>query len=781
MIFRLKVVVFGAVQGVGFRPFVFRLTQEANLSGYVLNTSSGVIIEVEGVRDDLDNFIIKLESEKPANSIIQSLEFSFLDPIGFNNFEIRESQTDEEISAVILPDIAVCQDCLDEMYDPEDRRYLYPFINCTHCGPRFSIIKSLPYDRPNTSMQDFEMCGDCRSEYTDPVNRRFHAQPIACHVCGPHLELWDNAGKKQVSHHDALLRTIEYITKGKIIALKGLGGYQLIVNAMDDEVIGKLRHRKNREEKPFAVMFPNLETVKQICEVSEYEKRSLLSVESPIILLRKKKLFNNFSFSFHGNIAPNNPYLGVMLPYTPLHHLLMKQLNQPIIATSGNISEEPMCIDEKQALHKLSKIADYFLVHNRPIVRHVDDSIVRIIMDREMVLRRARGYAPLPIKYPSQMKGIEVDNRSYLAVGAQLKNSIAVKKKQNVFLSQHIGDLVTKEALTTFEQVISDFEGLYDLKPDMVVSDLHPDYLSTKFADEKYLNVIKVQHHEAHIAACRAENQVSGEALGISWDGTGYGRDGSVWGGEFFLSDDRSIKHLGQFRKFPLPGGEKAITEPRRTAIGLLFEMYGPQLFDSQSAIFNYFSPKELLYIKQMLIKKLNCPMSSSAGRLFDATASLLDIRQKIKYEGQAAMMLEYLANVKETGKYLYSMSQTLPVNIDWQPMFENILKDISNGVDRQRIAMKFHNTLADIILTMAQHFKVHKVVLSGGCFQNSILLTRTVNYLSKNKFHVYWHQRVPPNDGGIALGQIILADMQRIEKKILHEKTKAEKVLSEN
>jgi hydrogenase maturation protein HypF len=781
MMSRVKVVVLGAVQGVGFRPFVYRLAQDAKLNGYVLNTSSGVIIEVEGVKNDLDNFIFKLESEKPTNSIIQSLEFSFLDPIGFTNFEIRESQADEESSATILPDIAVCQDCLDEMFDPENRRYLYPFINCTNCGPRFSIIKSLPYDRPSTTMRDFEMCGDCRSEYTDPLNRRFHAQPIACHACGPHLALWDNSGKKQVSQHEALLKTTEYIKKGKIIALKGLGGYQLIVSAMDSGAIEKLRHRKNREEKPFALMFPNLETVKQMCEVSEYEKRSILSVESPIVLLRKKKTLNNSPFLLCENIAPNNPYLGVMLPYTPLHHLLMKQLNSPIIATSGNISEEPMCIDEKQALEKLSKIADYFLVHNRPIARHVDDSIVKITLNREMLLRRARGYAPLPIELSSQITELETNSRSYLAVGAQLKNSIAVSKKQNVFLSQHIGDLATEEALTTFEEVVSDFTKLYDLKPDIVITDLHPEYLSTKFADDNYLCVRRVQHHEAHIAACRAENQVSGEALGVSWDGTGYGIDGSVWGGEFFLSDDLLIKHIGQFRKFPLPGGEKAITEPRRTAMGLLFEMYGAQVFDSQSTIFNYFSTRELFYIKQMLIKKVNCPLSSSAGRLFDAVASLLDIRQTIKFEGQAAMMLEFSTDDDETGKYSYSISPKIPVVIDWQPIFENILQDIRNEIDRRQIAMKFHNTLADIILGMTKKVGMKKVVLSGGCFQNSVLLSRTVNYLLEHKCQVYWHQRVPPNDGGIALGQIFFAHRQMLENKRLPEKTKSEKILSEN
>ncbi|MDP2366451.1 MAG: carbamoyltransferase HypF, partial [Ignavibacteria bacterium] len=477
MIKRLSIFVRGAVQGVGFRPFVYRIANELKLKGYVLNSSAGVKIEVEGMPNRLSGFLFKLQYEKPPLAIINSIESFYLPANGFKDFIIEQSIENLETTTLILPDFAVCNDCLKEMFDPNDRRYLYPFINCTNCGPRFSIIVKLPYDRPNTSMKIFLMCNDCKREYENPSDRRFHAQPTACPVCGPQIELWDSTGKALVEKHSALLLAAEKIKSGFIVALKGLGGFQLIVDAENFSAVQKLRNRKHRDEKPFALMFPSIESIKKVCEINKEEERILLSPESPIVIVKKK----NISSQLAENVAPFNPNLGVMLPYTPLHHLLMKELDRPIVATSGNLSEEPICIDNEEALKRLINIADYFLVHNRPIVRHVDDSIVRVINNRQMIMRRARGFAPLPINIVCNDD--EEKNISLLAVGAHLKNTIALKVKDNIFISQHIGDLSTEESNKAFKDVINDFLDLYNVKEHKVISDLHPDYLSTKFAE----------------------------------------------------------------------------------------------------------------------------------------------------------------------------------------------------------------------------------------------------------------------------------------------------------
>ncbi|MCL4551268.1 MAG: carbamoyltransferase HypF [Bacteroidetes bacterium] len=761
---RLKIVVRGAVQGVGFRPFIYRIATEMNLNGCVLNSTAGVMIEVEGEKELLNKFLFRIEKDKPPVSIINSLEFSFLDPVGFENFQILNSDSKEKASTLILPDIAICDDCKREMLDPNDRRYLYPFINCTNCGPRFSIIESLPYDRPNTSMKIFEMCDDCRREYNDPMNRRFHAQPIACPNCGPHIELWDEHGELLLTKNEALQRSAEIIREGKIIALKGLGGFQLIVDALNTDAVRRLRMRKRREEKPFALMFPTLNEVKKVCEVSKFEERLLQSSESPIVLLKKiKQQIKSNGREISESAAPDNPYFGAMLPYTPLHVLLLRELNIPIVATSANISEEPIVIDEHEALKKLSGIADYYLVHNRPIVRHVDDSIVRIVRDREMVMRRARGYAPLPVTINTKHDSGETKN--ILAVGGHLKNTVALLVDKNIFTSQHIGDLSTAESFNTFEKVIRDFQTLYESSDVLAACDLHPDYVSTKFAKEKFGDVIQIQHHKAHVAACRMENQVEGEALGVSWDGTGFGYDETIWGGEFFVTNDNGdYKHFAQLKKFHLPGGELAIKEPRRSAIGILYESFGDNLFDQDVELLDQFSAQELKLIRQMLEKKINSPLTSSAGRLFDGIASLLGIKQKLNYEGQAAMMLEFSADESEYASYPFEIIDTEPLTIDWRPIIKEILSyRAKNSVGK--ISARFHNTLAEIICEVAKRSKLNKVVLSGGCFQNAYLLNRTIEKLQKNNFSVYWHQRIPPNDGGIAVGQIALA-LNRLSKE---------------
>jgi len=753
---RVHIAIRGAVQGVGFRPFVYRLATEMGLPGWVLNSPQGVFIEVEGEKEQLDSFVLRLESEKPPRAYIQSLEFSFLDPVEYRHFEIRESGTEGSRTALVLPDIATCEDCLREIFDPNNRRYRYPFTNCTNCGPRFTIIEALPYDRPNTSMKRFALCPACRREYEDPADRRFHAQPNACPVCGPKLEFWDEAGDTFASHDDALMQALEQIRAGKIVAVKGLGGFHLMVDARDHGAIARLRERKHREEKPFALMFPTLESICAECEVSAFEERLLTSAESPIVLLVHKQT-GRPAAGVADSVAPRNPYLGAMLPYTPLHHLLMRELGFPVVATSGNLSEEPICTDEHEALVRLRGIADGFLVHNRPIVRHVDDSIVRVLLGRELVVRRSRGYAPLPWKLRSS--GPEI-----LAVGGHLKNTIAMTVENNVFISQHIGDLENAEATEAFRKVIGSFEAIYGVKPRHVAADMHPEYLSTKFAGDYGSTVVPVQHHYAHVAACMAENELEGRVLGVAWDGTGYGLDGTIWGGEFLLADNVSFQRVGSLREFSLPGSERAIKEPRRTAVGLLYEIYGAKLPDRMAApVWQAFGSGEIALLMQMLGKGVNSPRTSSAGRLFDAVASITGLRQKMNFEGQAAMELEFSIEPNEEAYPIELKDESAAPNagriiLDWEPLVRALLKDLGGGVGLGVMAARFHNGLVQAVVSVAERIGQERVVLSGGCFQNKYLTERAVRRLEARGFRPYWHQRVPPNDGGIALGQAAVA-----------------------
>lgn len=749
MVERLKITIRGAVQGVGFRPFIFRLANELNLKGFVLNSSKGIFIEVEGQTDKLKEFIIRIEKEKPPISIIQSFEYSFLDAVGYDEFIIKKSEKDEEITALILPDIATCQDCLRELFDPKDRRYLYPFINCTNCGPRFTIIEMLPYDRPLTSMKNFQMCSHCKEEYHNPLDRRFHAQPIACPVCGPQIELWDANGRIIALKQNAINQTCALIKSGKIIAIKGLGGFHLVVDATNDEAIIQLRKRKQREEKPFALMFPDLNMIKNYCEVSELEERLLKSSEAPIVLLKKKDNLSETNLSKF--IAPGNPYLGIMLPYTPLHHILMNILKKPVVATSGNLSEEPICIDEYDALKRLKGIADFFLVHNRPILRHCDDSIVRIIKGREFIIRRARGYAPLPFLIDGA-NGI--DDENIIAVGGHLKNTISIKKKNQVFISQHIGDLSTFESFNAFKKTINDFKSLYELNKVIYVGDLHPDYLSTKYLKEQKNEYRLIQHHLAHVAACKLENQLKGEALGVSWDGTGFGYDGKIWGSEFFYIDDENYAHLGQFKKFSLPSGEKAIREPKRTLAGVLFEIFGDHILNN-NLLLKKFSHTELKLIVDLIKKKINSPDCVSAGRLFDAVSSLIGIADYSNFEGQAAMKLEWAISESTNDHYEFEFIKENKVIIDWSRIISGLIDDLEKGKSQSELSGKFHNTLTEIIVEFAKKFNLKKVLLSGGCFQNIYLLNRTIDRLKEESFQPYWHQRIPTNDGGISFGQI--------------------------
>lgn len=772
-ILRLRVVLHGAVQGVGFRPFVYRLSHELRLTGWVLNSSQGLQVEVEGPKRDLDTFLHRLPSERPPRSMIQRLEQEFLPPAGFNAFTIRTSKEKGEKTTLVLPDSAPCPDCLDEVFNPADRRYLYPFTNCTHCGPRFTIIESVPYDRPNTSMKVFPMCQECREEYENPANRRFHAQPNACPVCGPHVELWDAGGSvfaertansKFEIPNSAILRTAELIRSGGIVAVKGLGGFHLMTDARDEAAVRRLRERKHREEKPLALMVPSPEVVSDLCAVSELEQRLLCSAESPILLMNRRESNLEALSIIAPSVAPDNPYLGLMLPATPLHHILMRELGFPVVATSGNLSDEPICTDEHEAVRRLSGIADAFLVHNRPIVRHVDDSVVRVMSGKPQILRRARGYAPLPVEVPA------VDGKRFLAVGGHLKNTVAITAGTNVVISQHLGDLETVESHHAFRRAVSDLPAMYESRPSKVLRDMHPEYISSKEAEMLGVEVVEIQHHYAHVTSCMAEHGLEGAVLGIAWDGTGFGPDGTIWGGEALLTTGTSYKRIGTFRSFPLPGGEKAVREPRRTALGALYEMSGESLFrDHLFPWERLFSEQERTVLRRMLHQRFLVPRTSSVGRLFDAISSLLNRRHRVSYEGQAAMELEFMAMNATTNDSLeiaFDDREEFSL-VDWEPMIRHVLALLREGTSPAVLSRMFHNTLVDVILHLALFAGEQRVVLTGGCFQNKLLCETAIRRLTDEGFVPYWHQRIPSNDGGIALGQIY-AEVRKHPKRVI-------------
>lgn len=744
MSYRIKIEIKGTVQGVGFRPFIYNLAKSIGVKGYVSNTPQGVIIEAEGNSDLLEIFKEKIKKEKPEISYIQSFNVEVLNTKNYKDFIIHQSEIKGIPDALVLPDLATCDKCLQDIFAPENRRYMYPFTNCTNCGPRFSIIKSLPYDRTRTTMKNFKMCPECKAEYENPNDRRFHAQPNACPVCGPHVELWNNAGEVLSKYNEAIFRTVDELKKGKIIAIKGLGGFHLVVDAKNNEAIELLRKRKRRIEKPFALMYPNLESVKYDCDISEHEENLLVSIQSPIVLLKKKK-----ECSVVSEVAPGNPYLGIMLPYTPLHYILMKYINTPVIATSGNIAEEPICINENEALIRLNDIADYFLIHNRPIYRHVDDSIVRIILNEKVLLRRARGYAPLPVyNYINNDKQI-------LATGGHLKNTIAVSKNNNVFISQHIGDLETVESYYCFCNTIEKFKDIYKIKPENIICDLHPDYISTKYAKEKYSDVIYAQHHISHILSVIVENGLNEPFLGIAFDGAGYGEDKTIWGGEFYHFNGKRISRIAHLKNFLLPGGESSFKYIFKSAFGILYELFGEGLIKH----FPYnVAENEKNIILNMLSKKVNTPLCSSIGRLFDAVASILNIRQKVRFEGQAAMELEFLTDgiqSVDTYKIILVKKMNDLLVLDWSGMICKILEDLKNNIPATLISVKFHNAIVNAIINLVKLFDEKNVVLSGGCFQNKYLLENSIIKLKQNGYNVYWNKVVPTNDGGISLGQI--------------------------
>lgn len=756
---RLHVFVRGAVQGVGFRPFVYRLAARLGLPGWVTNSPQGVFLEVEGAPANLETFLLSLQAECPPPAVIQGMEHSFLDPVGFSLFEIRESRQEGEKTALLLPDIATCGDCLRDIFDPGNRRYLYPFTNCTHCGPRYTIIEALPYDRANTSMRSFTMCPECHREYEDPLNRRFHAQPNACPACGPWLELRGPNSEILGARQEALDSALQALKQGLIVAVKGVGGFHLMADAGSEEAVQRLRSRKHREEKPFGLMFPRLQSVREACCVTPLEERLLLSPEAPLVLLPKKQSPTDGVIKIAEGVAPGNPWLGVLLPYSPLHHLLLRAFQAPLVATSANLSEEPICTDEVEATLRLRGIADLFLAHNRRIVRHVDDSIVRLVQGREMVLRRARGYAPLPFAMKHPVAGV-------LAVGAHLKNSVSLGVGRNVFVSQHIGDLENRESMDAFHRVIDSFRGIYPGELKQIAADLHPDYLSTRYARQSGLPLLQIQHHFAHVAACIAENELEGEVLGVSWDGTGWGTDGTIWGGEFLIARGGIYRRFASLRAFRLPGSSQAVREPRRSALGLLHALSGESLDDWKDIpTFAAFSSEEYKVLRGMLQNGINSPLTSSMGRLFDALSSIVGLRQKASFEGQAAMELEYaLRDPAREPSYRFRLldvagvEEELCYRLDWEPLFMDVLDDLKNGGKISAISASFHNALADMVVEVARLAAMKRVVLTGGCFQNRYLTERTIACLRAEGFQPYWHQRIPPNDGGISFGQAAAA-----------------------
>ncbi len=770
----------GIVQGVGFRPFVYALASRYQLNGWVRNTSAGVDIEVDGEGDALDAFVKALRDEAPPLSRIDDLNASFQTPNGFRSFDILHSEAVEGAFQPISPDVSICPDCLRELFDPSDRRYRYPFINCTNCGPRFTIIKDIPYDRPKTTMAPFTMCPDCEKEYTDPLDRRFHAQPVACPVCGPQVT-FERSDVQTSTRDDAILETRTALANGEILAIKGLGGFHLACDATNAEAVSELRRRKLRVDKPFALMMPDIETVEQHCSVNEAERELLQSGARPIVLLQRKP-----ESPIAKECAPGQGTLGVMLPYTPLHYLILDRgpltvdsetVHHPpsivLVMTSGNLSEEPIATDNNEARERLASLADAFLMHDRDIHVRCDDSVVRVFDDRSLTvnrkspstvyrpssvypIRRSRGYSPFPVKLPWEVTPL-------LAAGPELKNTFCITNKNYAFLSHHIGDMENYETLQSFEQGVEHFEKLFRVKPEAIAYDLHPNYLSTRYAlqraEQDDLPTIGIQHHHAHIAACMAEHGLDGSqpVIGLAFDGTGYGEDGAIWGGEILVADYKSYERAYHLEYFPLPGGDAAIKKPARTALALLWSL-GLDWDDRLASVIE-FCAEDRTTLRTQLERKINTPMTSSMGRLFDAAAALAGVRQSVNYEAQAAIEFEALADPDEDGMYPFEREQN---RVQVGSAIEALIADALGGVPIPTISAKFHNGLAQLALENCQSLRVttgvNEVALSGGVWQNITLLRRTLSLLQADGFVVYIHHQVPTNDGGLSLGQAVIA-----------------------
>ena len=834
----------GVVQGVGFRPFVYNLAQRYALCGWVLNHSGGVDIEVEGPPEPVAAFGAALRAEAPPLAHITSLDVRAIAPNGYAGFEIRHSERQAGTYQLISPDVAMCPDCARELFDPDDRRYRYPFTNCTNCGPRFTIIQDIPYDRPNTTMGVFPLCDACRAEYENPADRRFHAQPNACPVCGPQLWLvenqqisksanqrigesknyesritnykWNNQHPATSNQHPAtsiqqtteytLSRAKELLLSGKILAIKGLGGFQLACDATNVDAVQLLRERKRRPHKPFAIMAATLEDVKAICDVPAEAEALMTSPQCPIVLLERRSTLNGQRSIVADNVAPNQHTLGVMLPYTPLHHILLRDVGLPLVMTSGNLSEEPIAKDNDEALERLAPLADAFLLHNRDIYARYDDSVVQVVnyegdrMSRRIMnyesanrrinevphnpkptphnqfLRRARGYAPFPIHLPFK-------TRQIFAAGPLLKNTFTLTRDEYAFVSQHIGDMENLETLEHYEAALATYTHLFRLEPEAVVCDMHPDYLTTRFAvqyarEHNLPEPLRVQHHKAHIAACLADNGWAASAgaadagsaqrvIGVALDGTGHGEDGAIWGGEWFVGNYGGFERVAHLEYLPLPGGDAAIREPWRIAWAYLYELFGEEGFPA-----GMFCPSDAMMLREQVKRRINTAPTSSMGRLFDAVSALLDVCHKTTYEAQAAIELEQIATMPSGAISPY------PFDVDTvngkhivrlAALFDALLADVETGQATGEIAWRFHATVAQMIVWVCERIRAETgiavVALSGGVFQNRLLMQLAIPQLQHAGLEVLLHQHVPCNDGGVSLGQAVLAAEAALKK----------------
>jgi len=743
----------GIVQGVGFRPFVYNLARTNGLKGFVSNTSEGVYIEVEGPPEFLDAFHRAIVDEKPPLAHITSVD-SVEQPLkAYADFTIHKSETQEHRKALISPDVCVCDDCLRELFDPKDRRYGYPFINCTNCGPRYTIIMDIPYDRPSTAMKAFKMCPPCEAEYHDPTDRRFHAQPNACWDCGPVVRLWDQGGR-EMRVPDPIEATRDLLKKGKIVAVKGLGGFHLAVDATNNKAVKRLRQRKHREEKPLALMSLSLEHIKRFARVTQAEASLLCSIQRPIVILEKK--LNPYIAE---DVSPRNRNYGVMLPYTPLHYLLLRGDDLlALVMTSGNISEEPIAIDNQEAFERLGGIADYFLNHNRDIYLRSDDSIGRVIDGVARQIRRSRGYVPIPTFLEGSLESI-------LACGAEWKDTICLTREKQAFLSQHIGDLENLETLNFFEMTIAHLKRILEIEPKIIAYDLHPDYLSTQHAlKQSSMIQIGIQHHHAHIVSAMAEYGLAGPVIGIALDGTGYGTDGQIWGGEVLVVEPHRFDRVGHFAYLALPGGAAAIKKPWRMAVSALYEAFGDAFLDMDFAFLKDIPRDQVNVLIRMIRQGVNSPLTSSCGRLFDAVAAIAGVRNDVAYEGQAAVELEAAAEADTQRVYPFEIREKDGVQqFLIGPMIRSVVKDVQEGCSTGLVSATFHNTLVALFVEVCRRVgasrKLRQVALSGGCFQNARLLLELTQALEGQGFEVYSQAVVPSNDGGVALGQAVAAD----------------------
>lgn len=759
---RRRIHVQGIVQGVGFRPFVFHLAEQYALAGWVRNNATGVVIEIQGPADALDEFTRAIETNAPPLAHIARLSSETIAPMGESGFIIAASDDTTEKRAWISPDACICDDCLDELFDPADRRYNYPFINCTNCGPRFTIVKDVPYDRPLTTMAPFVMCPQCRREYDDPRDRRFHAQPNACAVCGPTAVL--EIESRVATNRDAIEVAGQLLGRGKILAVQGIGGFHLVCDASNIETVGTLRARKRRYDKPFALMVKDIEQARILCEISPAEEALLVSHRRPIVLLRARE-----PLGVAAQVAPNQKYLGVMLPYSPLHYMLLDSFarvknGKPavLVMTSGNLSDEPIAYVVQEAQERLASIADYFLTHDRAIHMRCDDSVARVVNHQPMLLRRSRGYVPEPLFVPQAF------HAPLLAVGAHLKNTFCLGKGEYAFVSHHIGDLENFETWQSFTEGIEHFKKIFEVEPQAIVHDLHPEYLATKYAQEQAemsgaVRLIGAQHHHAHIASVMGEHGLTGAVIGVALDGTGYGADGTIWGGEFLVADLREFERVAHLETLPLPGGEAAIHEVWRLAAAWLAQVYGDDFLELDLEFVRRLDRAKWRVLAQMTRQNINSPRSSAMGRLFDAVAALVGVRDVANYEAQAAIELEMLADEKCAARYPFTLSEEQPHILKTDTLLRAIVEDLRNGAPQSIIAAKFHNTVTELVAQTCAEIRrargLTQVALGGGVFQNVFLLTRTMAQLRAMNFEVFVPTRLPPNDGGISFGQALIGN----------------------